>query len=922
MPRVFTIPPSVGFAETLARGVVERVGVSPLAIADVTIYLPTRRSARTLGDAFAQILGGASLLPDFRPLGDVDDEEVFFSHQLTSVRALPAIPPLRRRLLLATLVRRWFRAQRDESISFARAIALADGLAALLDEAETQGADLERLDDLVGGALARHWSQVRDFLQLLRDEWPKIMASEGAVGPAERRNAAILSLAEQTRQAGERFILAAGSTGSRRDVVDWIRVSPRNAPREYLLREVLRPPPTTDAWRRVAEDDTSSMADGLKGLSLLETADPAEESTAIALMLRESLEHENRHAALVTTDRGLARRVAAELRRWDIDIDDSGGLPLARTPPGMFLCLVAEAAEARFAPVPLLSVLRHPLASPDRARDEFLRRTRTLDKELRGPRPDPGLKGVTERLADRSSLVSWFAGIANLLRPLETLIEAETASLADLIDAHVTAAQLLAGGVGGLSPLWEGEAGDVARAMTDQLSKAAVGIPPIETRSYAALFRDIAESTPVRPQRRRHPRLAILGPLEARLQSFDLAILGGLNEGSWPRPANSDPWLSRPMREAVGLESPERTIGLAAHDFATLGSQPRVIFTRAGKADGAPTVPSRWIQRLQQFLKGLNLDAALAPEIDWCAMARALNSTDGTQRPATRPSPMPPIEVRPRRLSITEIEKWRRDPYAIYARHILSLRELDELDAPVGPLERGDIVHRALETFIRRFPLDLPVTAVTELIEIAEALFKEERIPKAVMATWRPRFAHAAAWFVGQERERRATLATIFTEVQGEMCISGPAGAFRIHGRADRIDVLRRGGAAIIDYKTGSIPTDKQVRELLAPQLPIEAAMLAAGGFPTVGTMEPKELVYVRFSGGAEAGSWKPLKIGGAEAAEIALALLTRYVVAFDDPTKGYVSRAIPFRSDLVGTYDHLARYGEWTAAVIEDVEE
>jgi ATP-dependent helicase/nuclease subunit B len=143
-----------------------------------------------------------------------------------------------------------------------------------------------------------------------------------------------------------------------------------------------------------------------------------------------------------------------------------------------------------------------------------------------------------------------------------------------------------------------------------------------------------------------------------------------------------------------------------------------------------------------------------------------------------------------------------------------------------------------------------------------------------------------------------------------------------VHGRADRIDILTRGGASIIDYKTGSPPSDKQVKELLAPQLPIEAAILHAGGFATVGTMKPEELVYVRFSGGVEAGSWRPVKVAAVESAANALALLTKYVVAFDDPRKGYISRAIPFRSDLAGTFDHLARHGEWTAAVIEDVDE
>src|SRR5258706_1911569 len=160
---VFTIPPGAHFAETLARGVIERAGSGPFAIADTTIYLPTRRAARGFGDVFTNLLGGAALLPDFRPLGDVDEDELVFRLPLDEPVLLPAIAPIRRRLLLATLVRRWSRVERKQDIGFARAASLADSLSALFDEAATQQADLDRLDGLIDGALAKHWSEVRDF---------------------------------------------------------------------------------------------------------------------------------------------------------------------------------------------------------------------------------------------------------------------------------------------------------------------------------------------------------------------------------------------------------------------------------------------------------------------------------------------------------------------------------------------------------------------------------------------------------------------------------------------------------------------------------------------------------------------------------------------------------------------------------------
>src|SRR5215469_15360756 len=105
MANVFTIPPSANFAETLARGLIEQLGDGPFALADAIIYLPTRRAQRTFGDAFARVLDGAALLPQFKALGDVDEDELLFDDGALTLP--PAITPIRRTLLLATMVQRW-----------------------------------------------------------------------------------------------------------------------------------------------------------------------------------------------------------------------------------------------------------------------------------------------------------------------------------------------------------------------------------------------------------------------------------------------------------------------------------------------------------------------------------------------------------------------------------------------------------------------------------------------------------------------------------------------------------------------------------------------------------------------------------------------------------------------------------------------
>ena len=954
-PNIFTIGASAPFAETLANGLIERYGRDPLELANTVIYLPTRRAARSFADTFARVLGGAALLPQFKPLGDVEEDELLFDDEAFDLP--PPIAPLRRKLLMASLIRQW-RTVIGDPLTFTQATGLADALASVLDDLERQGCDLSKFETLAPATLAAHWENVSAFLVWLRDEWPGLLVAEGVMSAGGRRNMALAAVAERLeKKPPSTPVIAAGSTGSipatarllgvisrlpngavilpgldreldedswanldeshpqyglrqllnglglaRKTVKNWGGPSTLPA-REKLLSEILRPPPTTHAWRAIAETGVGEIADGLKNLSLIAVTDPAEEARIIALTLRQTLETPGRTAALVTPDRSLARRIAAEMRRWKVEIDDSAGRPLAHTPVGIFLCLLAEAADAEFAPVPLLALLKHPLACP--AEDSAFRgHVRDLDRQaLRGARPDAGLNGISRAvdIAKNKALSEWWQKVFKILAPLE---EAATGDRLDvMVELHGYTGEALAG----VPILWRGDDGEAAANLMAAFKEAAIDLPPIERGGYAALFRALAQEKAVRPAFGKHPRLAILSAQEARLQNFDCVILGGLNEGTWPQAAATDPWFSRPMRRTLGLEQPERAIGLAAHDFAMLAAGPTVLLTRALKSDGAPTVMSRWLQRLTQLTRGLDLENRLTPKDDWIAIAHALAAPETLPR-MKRPAPRPPVSSRPRRLSVTEIETWLRDPYAIYAKRILRLRPLDPLDYEAGPMERGTAVHEALEHFIARYPETLPPDAQTQLMAIADAIFRKMEIPKSVIALWRPRVANAAAWFVAVEAERRANIKTSHLEIKGERKF----GDFTLYGVADRIDELKSGGASIVDYKTGAPPSKSQVAGLLSPQLPLEGAILAAGGFENLPTLSPEELLYIKFSGGAEPGEVREIPDALALSQKAAERLADR-IAFFDLESTAYPSRLRPYRSDIAGDYDHLARVREWS---------
>jgi ATP-dependent helicase/nuclease subunit B len=970
VPSVYTIPAGTPFVDALAAGILGRRGDDPAELARFTVLLPTRRACRSLRDAFLRQGGGAPmLLPRMAPIGEVDEDELLLAGAAGNGPAEgaiafdlePAISGLRRQLLLTRLVM----AGRDTSPDQAAGLALE--LGRLLDQAHTERVGFDNLAALVPDDFAAHWQVTLEFLTILTEQWPKILQDEGVIDHADHRNRLLKAQAdawEKSPPSGP--VIAAGSTGSipatadllktvaglkqgtlvlpgldfdtaddawcelgphhpqygmarliehlgvaRNDVEIWPApgVEARSQDRARLINAALVP-----AAAQVLEPVDAGA--GLNGLVRIDCPGPQEEALAIALIMRQTLEQPDRTAALVTPDRSLARRVTAELRRWSVEIDDSAGLPMAQTPPGAFLRLSARMVTETFAPVPLLAALKHPLASCGMATAQFRGQVRELEKAiLRGPRPEAGLDGLARSLKkDQCGLKDMLAALRQAVDELATLFDQGDAGLDVIVAAHIRMAESLAAADDetGAERLWAGEAGEAVAGFIAELMDAAPVLGPVAPWAYPELLDSLLAARPVRPRHGRHPRLNIWGLLEARLQHADVMILGGLNEGTWPPETTTGPWMSRPMLKDFGLPLPERRIGLTAHDFTQCASACQVVMTRASRIDGTPTVPSRWLRRLDNLLERLGQSNALAPPEPWLDWAARLDEPEESRR-VSPPRPMPPVEARPRELSVTRIETWIRDPYAIYAGNILKLRSLDPIDADPGAAERGSIIHDVLDQFIKAYPNALPDDAERRLLEIGRGVFDAHLSRPGVRAFWWPRFERIAEWFVAYERARRdAGFQTAAAEIKGRMEIAGLAGPFALTARADRIDHRADIGLMIMDYKTGQAPTAKQVAAGLAPQLPLEAAMAEAGRFADLEAGEVAALVYLRLSGGRVAGEERILKLDVAETVEKAVLGLGRLVHKFDDAKTPYLSQPRPMFLNIYGDYDHLARVGEW----------
>ncbi|MDE2379050.1 double-strand break repair protein AddB [Bradyrhizobium sp.] len=751
--------------------------------------------------------------------------------------------------------------------------------------------------------------------------------------------------------------------GLKRSDVEVLGV-PSPAGRDLLASEAMRPSSETERWQeRLSQVDVAAqIARGMTNLAVVEAPNPEMEALAIAIAMREA-RHLGRSAALVTPDRTLARRVMAALTRWNLAYDDSGGDVLMEAPAGIFARLAAEAATRGLEPPTLLALLKHPLCRLGGPASAWTHAIEDLELALlRGTRPPAGTTGLLRDFTRfRNELAklqrrevsalhaseprtrlkpgalervhALILALQQALAPVENLASSRPHDFAEIAHRHRETLIALSADEQGIPLAFEEREGlQLAAAFDDLLrgeTRSGLMVPlPDYPDVFQTAFGDRAVRRPDRPG----ARLQIYGPLESRLMQADRIIVGGLIEGVWPPAPRIDPWLSRPMRHELGLDLPERRIGLSAHDFAQLLGADEVILTHSAKAGGAPAVASRFLHRLEAVAGDTRWKAAKRAGEKYIAWAHELDRPDKVE-PIKQPEPRPPRATRPLKLSVTAIEDWLRDPYTIYARHILRLDALDPVDMPLSAADRGSAIHDAIGEFTQSFADRLPDDPARALRDIGEKHFSPLMERPEARALWWPRFQRIARWFAEWELARRGEIETVAAEARGEIEIAlDKERIFHLSARADRIERRQGGSYAILDYKTGQPPTGKQVRMGLSPQLTLEAAILRAGGFPGIDAgASVSQLVYVRLSGNNPPGEERilELKIKPGDtaqppdtAADEARRKLEALIRAFDDETQAYTSLNLPMWANRYGAYDDLARIKEWSAAGGPGIEE
>ncbi len=970
--KVYTIPPARKFLPELAAGIFEMAGGMGPDLTRFRILLPTRRACRELRQEFLNLSNGKPLLlPRMNPLGDIDQEELdlLISGTVES-QFIDTIPPalssLERQMMLSALVQ-----AKNPDMRGEQCLSLARALGRLMDQVYTEDLDLSELPNLVDQSnLSEHWLQTVDFLKILSETWPLVLKEEGRIDSADRRNRLLKSMAQFWQENPPSTpVIAAGSTGSipatghllhvvaglpdghvilpgldihsdetswkhvgethpqntmkrlitrmgvvRHQVKQWHKGDKYSTSRLDIARAVTCPAETCDSFAIEEE----KLKTGLQNIELVEADNSRHEAQAIAIAIRECLEDPDKKAVIITPDRNLARRISAALRRWDIYVDDSAGQPLHMKPAGIFINRILNCLIENFAPYPLLDFLKTSFATNTFGEAAISKFETSV---LRGPRPLAGIEGLRKAVQSAKEpepLISFIDRLDAAFTPLADFSNGVHA-LQDLILALSQTIEILTG-----DKLWATPDGESLALLFSELQSQDIRLTPADLRTHYGYLNQFMSDSKIRSAYGTHPRVTILGQIEARLITADLMIMAGLNEGTWPPELPADPWMSRPMRKRFQLPPVERQTGLSAHDFVQAFNANKVIMTRAKKIDGTPSVPARWLERLSALLEATELKKNfLTDKSNLGTWAHLLDQAD-TVTPAAKPEPRPPVSARPKTLGVTGIETLMKNPYQIYARYVLGMKPLSPVDEDVTASDRGEFIHDLLNKFINDYPLILPENSEQILLKMGEDKLSELGQMSPAWRYWWPRFQNIVPAFLKHEAEWRTGSRVWRTEIKGGHKFNFSGTDFTLTAKADRIDTTTA-GAAIIDYKTGNTPYTANVVKGKSPQLPLEALILSKGGFENrqvdadkislsywtlTGKRNPLDITILE----TKTVTQKKIPVVIGDLVHDAEEGLTKLMTAFMTEITPY-SPIIPSSNRLYDeekAYKHLARTDEW----------
>jgi ATP-dependent helicase/nuclease subunit B len=936
---VYSIPAGVPFARATAQCLLHRLDRA--ALASALVLVPTRRSAARLREALLlELQGEAALLPRMVALSDSVEllpglMEAADWSALASI--LPAMSTAEHRYSLMRLVLA-FEQVRGRPVTHREALALADQLMALQERAIRQEVafDVEALATLGLAPLAKHGQEALRFLSILAEAWPAHERELGKTTASAREVALLRLLAQHWQRVPVAYpVFFIGSTASqpataalmqavlglpagavilpgldtRMEDAPWQAIAAGHpcfhlkqwlqqvgvaredvtmlgdeVPKSLWLRTFM-PVECIAAWQPRAGEQVAPPS-----LKLVACAHREEELRILTLLVRETLEHPTKTIAVVTPDEAVLDQLANHLKRYGILADRLRFGTLGETSEGLFLRqlmqLIAEPTRCRH----WRDVLFHPLLGmPGAAREVVEEVWRNHDQRVATTflaQAKRALAGVAQEQLQR--FVSQVKALARAKQPASDWL----AALQALLVVFQPAPSCLQ---------------TVPLATALESLNAADCLGTMDVVSVAELLED-ALAAPLRQQgHAAHPRVMLLTPVEARMTHADRVVLAAMQDDIWPGVTPTNPWLNQQMQLRLGLSDIREDISLSAHDLLMLGSG-EVLATYALRSAEGLRVRSRFLERWLACHAALGFDEAALHTRRYHTLLQQRDAVAFS--PAPPAEPKPPAALRPRRLAVTDLGSLCVDPYTLYAKYVLKLREATEPDTLPNAADFGRLAHKAAEALATHWQAQKRAANADELAQIADNALALLLGIEAMELFWRPRLLRGLQFLNQLEQERRGAGASVECEKTLEHRFALPnAESVVLEGRIDRIE--RVGGRTrVIDHKTGEAPRENTLFNGETPQLLAYALMLEAMG-ETIESVE-----YWSLPRGRTEGKIETTLLDAATLGRVSHDLQATLMAMLDEASAFLAKpRADSSESKAYSTlYDGISRYDEWAS--------
>jgi ATP-dependent helicase/nuclease subunit B len=910
---LYTIAPHDCFLPSLYKGLLERYPTSSWH--QLTLVLPTQRAAESWHRLLMQEIKMPLLWPKIVTLGDSQGLLDCVQHI-----AMPLLKPLTKQKYLWHMTEHIAQQTRWDA---EHALTAAGAILQLLTVSALEDISLATV---IKAGLEAYQGTSQELWWNLATSWVEKSQVEGWIDPVSWRAWLISAWQQEIAEHGLRNpVVAAGSTASHR-VTGKLLAKIACAPEGAVIlpgyihnaAKISQPHSGMDRWKqRFANEmevqpwtEPTALPDQgraalvqvafteaieattlvFKGIEFAECKSEEAEARLIAMRIRKA-QAENHSILVVTNHRYLRQRLADLLSCWHIAPEMSTDQGQQRTQAAIVASLILDVTNEQepFAAVPLLALLSHPWVVIGTVLQHQRCRQRLEHEVLRGLRLLPGHAAIGEaidRLQDEAMSQWW--------RQLTAVLE---------VPPHRT---LSAWGT------WHQK---IAEMLTQQRPEISELFSPLQIASthiacesgtiYQSLLQRLLQSLPSTRKSQPTPGVSIFSAQEARLLSADIIVLAGLVEGNWPEtsPALS---LAPSFIAGIGLPAAEEAIAQAAHDLYSWLWAKQLLLTRAIKQGQRPALASRWWWRMEAWLTASGQWQSLLVPGEQHQLAEMLFAGSVPETLVYQPpAPCPPLSARLHQFSVTGVELLMRDPYGFYAKNILQLKPLDVLAESPSYKHFGIVVHSILEKLVHQAK-PLTLECWRKAMSYTLKRYGLQVFPMAVL--WEQRLLRLGeAWC---KHPLAVTPLSVYAEISGSMALMATK---KLQGKADRLHYdAATHRCLIIDFKTGTTPSEAEIRCGLAPQLPLLGLIAMNGGFAGM-TPSAVTFAYVRMTGRdppleltlfseATSEQWITTAKEG----------LNALMQIFLDPRTPYFCCPHGVEQLPYSPYAHLARWQEW----------